>query len=63
MKDLSRNDWLKFEVYIAEVLENLKVDSGSDLTDVAQELHYHIESAIQDYAYDENIIDDYEASY
>lgn len=63
MKDLSNNDWLRLEVYIAEVLENLGVDNGGDLTDVAQELHEHLESAIQDYAYDEHIIDDYDPSY
>lgn len=63
MKDINRNDWMKFELYIMDFLTELDINSGSDLSDIAEQLHEHMETAIQDYANDEDIYDDYEPTY
>lgn len=60
---MTYNDWLGFEVMIMDMAEQEKIDNAKDLQEFADELHNHIEVALQDYAEDTGFRDDYEPSY
>lgn len=56
---MTREDWLDFEIYIGDLLERQEIKSGSDLQNISEELHEHIEYALSDYADDNNLSEDY----
>lgn len=60
---INRYDWLKFEILIMDIAEQEKIDNAKDLQNFADELHTHIEVALQDHADDNGFGDDYYPSY
>lgn len=59
---MSRNDWLNFEIYVMELCESGGCRTAKDYEDMSEQLHEHIENAIYDMCFDNNI-DDYEPCY
>ena len=53
----------RFEISISDMLDNLNVRTGEELTEVMQELHEYLENGAYDYAVDLDIYDDYEPNY
>jgi hypothetical protein len=53
----------RFEILIAELLDNFKITTSEELTEVMEELHQCLENGAYDYAIDLGIYDDYEPSY
>lgn len=51
------------EEYIFDLIEINNIDSADRLTKFAEEVHEKIELYIQDYAWDEDMQDDYVCSY
>lgn len=62
---MTYQEGLRLEIYVMDLCEKLKPKSCTDLENLADEIHQHVEIAIQDYVYDdENLnIDDYNPSY
>jgi len=62
---MTYNDGLSLELYIMELCEALKPKSCEDLEVFADQIHQHVEIAIEDFISDsENLnIDDYEPRY
>lgn len=56
-------DFDSFEMFVVDLLENIEVDSGEELTALSFLLHEAVENAMYDYALDNDIYDDYEPSY
>ena len=56
---------LDFDLYVMDLCEAIKPKSCKDLEDLSEELHERLEMAIQDYIYDDEILDihDYESRY
>ena len=59
---MTYQDWLRFECSILSMIEDERIDTGRDLSNLADEFHQHIELAFQDWAEDEGI-EDYVPSY
>ena len=59
---MNRNQWLEFELYVMDLAIEEKCETAKDYEDLAQDLHEHVEIAIQDLCWD-NDIDDYDPSY
>jgi len=62
---MTYKDGLSLEIYIMDLCEALKPKSCADLENFADEVHQHVEIAIQDYIDDdENLkLDDYDPRY
>lgn len=60
---ISYNNWLDFEIFIMDLAESYKIDNAKDLQNLADDLHTHVEIALEDYADDYDFRDDYEPSY
>ena len=56
-------NWISFECGIMDIVNAAKIDNADDLQKFADNLHQHIEIALQDFAYDSGFGDDYEPSY
>ena len=65
MGRLDYKDGLNFDIYILDLCEKVKPKSCKDLEDLSEDLHERIETAIQDYIYDDEVlnIEDYEPRY
>lgn len=57
------NDWLRFEIMIMDIIEDEKINDADLLSDFSVELHEHVETALQDYAYDLGFGEDYTPSF
>ena len=57
------NDWLRFEIMIMDIIEDEKINDADSLSDFSVELHEHVETALQDYAYDLGFGEDYTPSF
>ena len=57
------SEWLNFEIFVMDIAEREKIDNAKDLQELADELHTHIEVALQDHANDFGFGDDYYPSY
>lgn len=51
------------EEYIFDLIEINNIDSADRLTRFAEEVHDKIERCVQDYAFEQNMQDDYVCSY
>lgn len=60
---MTRNEEMRFELSVIDMLEEKNIESGEELTKFSIRLHELIENACYDYAIDEDIYDDYEPSY
>lgn len=65
MSGLTFKQGLNFDIYVLDLCEEIKPKSCKDLEDLSEELHERLEMAIQDYIYDDEILDihDYESRY
>lgn len=54
---------LNLEIFFSDLLYNLDIKTGEELSNAAEDLHDILENAIQDYADDNDLSDDYEPSY
>lgn len=59
---MSRNDWLQFELYVMDLVDQAKCVTAADYERIAEQLHDSVETAIQDMCFDAGI-DDYSPSY
>ena len=59
---MTYRDWLEFECLIMDRIQEESIDTGRDLSNLADEFHQHIELAFLDWADDEGI-EDYVPSY
>ena len=62
MKKIDYITLIDFECVIMDLAENLEVKNKDDLEYLSATLHEHLETAIEDYAMDEEI-EDYEPKY
>ena len=46
---MDRNDWMKFQMYIDNLIQAENVKDADDLKRFAEELHEQMELAIEDY--------------
>ena len=60
---MTYTEWLNFEIMVMDIAEREKINNATDLEEFADELHTHIEVALQDYADDNGFRDDYVPSY
>lgn len=59
---MDRNDWLNFEIYIGDLLEEQNIRDADKLGKFSDELHQQLEMAVEDYANDTGI-EDYDPVY
>lgn len=52
-----------FELFLNDLLYELDIKTGTELSSAGEDLHDILENALQDFAYDNNIDEDYEPSY
>lgn len=52
-------EWLRFEIMIMDLAEELNIKDADSLSDFSAALHEHIEIALQDYADDTGFGEDY----
>jgi len=55
-------NWLEFELMIMDMVEDLSTKDAEKIRDFADNLHQHMELAIEDWCYD-NGIEDYNPVY
>lgn len=55
-------NWMQFELYVMDLVEQAKCETASDYENIAEKLHESVETAIQDMCFDAGI-DDYSPSY
>lgn len=55
-------DWLRFELFIMDLVVTEKCETAEDYENIAQKIHEHVENAIQDLCMDDDI-EDYSPSY
>lgn len=60
---MTRNEEMRFELLIIDMLEEKNIERGDELTKFSSRLHEMIENACYDYAMDKDIYDDYEPNY
>lgn len=60
---MKNNNWLEFECQIMDMAELESIKTADELEKFADQLHMHLESALEDYAYDNGFGDDYEPLY
>lgn len=60
---MQRNEWLRFEIMIMDIAEELKIKDADSLYEFSTNLHEHIETALQDYADDMGFGEDYEPQF
>ena len=56
-------EWLRFEIMIMDIVEELNINDADSLSDFSAELHEHIETALQNYADDMGFGEDYESQF
>ena len=54
---------LNLEMFLNDLLDELDIKTGKELSEAGEDLHDILENALQDFAYDNNLSDDYESSY
>ena len=57
------NEWLRFEIMIMDIVEELNINDADSLSDFSTDIHEHIEIALQDYADDMGFGEDYEPQF
>ena len=62
MKPIDRTSLIQFELVVMDFAEAYEVKTKDDLEWLSATLHEHLETAMQDYAMDEEI-EDYEPQY
>ena len=60
---MTMEERLRFEILIADLVENEGIKSANDLQNFSNDLHEYIENALIDYAYDNNFSEDYSPMY
>lgn len=62
---MTYNEGIEFELYVMDLCDRQKPTSCKDLEFLSDELHQHIEIAIEDYIEDSSTLDieDYTANY
>lgn len=59
---MNRNDWLNFEIYVGDLLEEQNIKDADKLGKFSNDLHQQLEVAVIDYANDIGI-NDYDPVY
>lgn len=54
---------LNLEIFFSDLLYELNIKTGEELSNAGEDLHDILENALQEYANDNNLSDDYEPSY
>lgn len=63
MSKLNYTHGLSFELYVMDLCEEIKPTRAEDLSIISDELHQHIEIAIEDYISSEGLEGEYESQY
>ena len=54
---------LNLEIFFSDLLYELNIKTGEELSNAGEDLHDILENALQEYANDNNLSDDYEPRY
>ena len=54
---------LNLEIFFSDLLYELNIKTGEELSNAGEDLHDILENALQEYANDNNLSDNYEPSY
>lgn len=54
---------LNLEIFFSDLLYELNIKTGEELSNAGEDLHDILENALQEYADGNNLSDDYEPSY
>lgn len=60
---IDRRMLVEFEIGIMDLADEFKVENAEELSEFSAMLHESLEGAIQDYAFDHQLDEDYEAQY